>query len=63
LLTSQRICERTLSANIYFKHVVVLMLQHAGFVDVSVQGVLTEAEATPDHGDLVFIARKQPSSG
>jgi SAM-dependent methyltransferase len=50
--------ERTLTANIYFKHELLLMLQHAGFDDVNVQGDFTEAEANPDHGDLVFIARK-----
>lgn len=51
--------ERTLTSNIYFKHELLLMLQQAGFADVRVQGDFTEAEATPDHGVLVFVARKK----
>jgi SAM-dependent methyltransferase len=51
--------ERTLTSNIYFKHELLLMLQQAGFDEVAVQGDFTAAEATPEHGDLVFIAGKK----
>jgi hypothetical protein len=34
------------------------MLEQVGFREVTVQGDYTEAEATPEHGVLVFIARK-----
>ena len=52
--------ERTLTSNIYFKNELLLMLRQAGFDDVAVQGDFLEVEATPEHGDLVFIARKTP---
>lgn len=51
--------ERTLTSNIYFKNELLLMLKQAGFDDVTIQGDFTEAEATPEHGVLVFIARKK----
>lgn len=51
--------ERTLTSNIYFKNELLLMLKQAGFDGVTVQGDFTEAAATPEHGVLVFIARKQ----
>ena len=50
--------ERILTSNIYFKNELVLMLKQAGFDEVSVQGDFSNAEATPEHDDLVFIARK-----
>jgi SAM-dependent methyltransferase len=51
--------ERTLTSNIYFKNELLLMLKQAGFDDVTIRGDFTEVEATPEHGVLVFIARKQ----
>jgi hypothetical protein len=35
-----------------------MMLKQAGFDEVTIQGDFTEAEATPEHRVLVFIARK-----
>lgn len=51
--------ERTLTSNIYFKNELLLLLKQAGFDDVTIQGDFTEAEATSEHGVLVFIARKK----
>jgi len=51
--------ERTLTSNIYFKHELLLILKQAGFTDVAMQGDFTETEATPEHGVLIFIARKK----
>jgi SAM-dependent methyltransferase len=50
--------ERTLTSNIYFKNELLMLLKQAGFDEVTVQGDFTQAEATPEHGALVFIARK-----
>ena len=50
--------KHTLTQNLYFKNELLLMLQQAGFAEVTVQGDFTGAEANPEHGDLVFIARK-----
>lgn len=50
--------EHTLTSNIYFKNELLMMLKQAGFEEVTVQGDFTEEQATPEHGDLVFIARK-----
>ena len=55
--------ERTLKANLYFKHELLLMLQRAGFDGIKVQGDYTEAQATPKHGVLVFIAKKKSEPG
>lgn len=52
--------ERTLTGNIYFKNELLLILKQAGFDEVTVQGDFTEAEATPEHNVLVFIAKKKP---
>ena len=54
--------EYTLTGNFYFKHELLLMLEQGGFADFIIQGDYTKAEATPEHGGLVFIARK-PSPG
>jgi SAM-dependent methyltransferase len=51
--------ERTLKSNIYLKNELLMLLKQAGFDEVSIQGDFTEAEATPEHGVLVFIARKK----
>jgi hypothetical protein len=43
---------------IYFKHEMLLMLQTAGFNDISVYGDYTDQAATADSEELVFVARK-----
>jgi SAM-dependent methyltransferase len=50
--------ERTLKGQKYFKNELLMMLEQAGFDEIKVQGDFTEAEATPEHQVLVFIARK-----
>jgi len=50
--------ENTLKARLYFKNELLLMLQQVGFGDIAVYGDYTEADATAEHGVLVFIARK-----
>jgi hypothetical protein len=50
--------ERTLKGQKYFKNELLMMLEQAGFDEIKVQGDFTEAEATPEHAILVFIARK-----
>jgi len=51
--------EHTLRSNLYFKNELMMMLAQAGFADIMVQGDYTDVEATPEHGVLVFIARKK----
>jgi len=48
--------EYTLRGNMYFKNEVLLMLQVAGFRDISVYGDYTDEPATADHEELVFEA-------
>ena len=50
--------EKTLKERLYFKNELLMMLEQAGFHDILVHGDYTEAEATAEHGVLVFIARK-----
>jgi SAM-dependent methyltransferase len=50
--------ENSLQTCLYFKNELLWMLEQAGFGDIAVQGDYTEAEATAEHGVLVFIARK-----
>lgn len=50
--------ERTLTGNIYFKNELVMMLKQAGFDEVEIQGDYAEMAATPEHGVLIFIAKK-----
>ena len=50
--------EYTLREQMYFKNEVVMMLERAGFRDITVQGDYTEEDATPGHSQLVYIARK-----
>jgi SAM-dependent methyltransferase len=45
----------------YFRDQLVLMLEHAGFGDVTVTGDHTGAEPTPDHRTLVYAARRRTS--
>jgi SAM-dependent methyltransferase len=50
--------EYTLKSNLYFKNELLMMLDQTGFSDIIVHGDYTDEEATPEHGVLVFIARK-----
>jgi SAM-dependent methyltransferase len=50
--------ENTLKERLYFKNELLMMLEQAGFGDVTVHGDYTEAAASAEHGILVFIARK-----
>jgi SAM-dependent methyltransferase len=50
--------EYTLKDTIYFKNELLMMLEQAGFADITIRGDYTEAVATPEHDVLVFIARK-----
>jgi SAM-dependent methyltransferase len=48
--------EYTLRGNMYFKNELILMLQVAGFREITVRGDYTDEPATPDHEELVFTA-------
>ena len=50
--------EHTLRGYMFFRNEVELMLELVGFHDIRVLGDYTEDRATPDHNELVFIARK-----
>jgi hypothetical protein len=50
--------EYTLLERLYFKNELLEMLGLAGFDDVQVRGDYSEAEATPDSGILVYLARR-----
>lgn len=50
--------EYTLRAKMYFKNEVLLMLRLAGFSEVDVYGDYTDARATSDHKQLIFVARR-----
>ena len=50
--------EHVLTLTLYFKDEIVLMLERAGFVDVTVRAALTDAEPTGADDFLVFTARK-----
>jgi SAM-dependent methyltransferase len=52
--------EYTLKSNIYFKSELLMMLEQSGFADITVHGDYSEAEATSEHGVLVFMAKKTP---
>lgn len=51
--------EYTMVTTRYFRNEVLLMLELAGFEDVTVHGGYTDAVATADDTFLVFVARKQ----
>jgi SAM-dependent methyltransferase len=51
--------DRTLTINLYFRNELVLMLEHAGFADVRIEGDHNDLPATPDDEFLVFVARKE----
>lgn len=50
--------EHLLTLTLYFKDEIVLMLERAGFVDVTVRAALTDAEPTSADDFLVYTARK-----
>ena len=50
--------EHLLTLTLYFRDEIVLMLERAGFVDVTVKTALTDAEPTADDDFLVYTARK-----
>lgn len=50
--------EHELVLTLYFKDEIVLMLERAGFVDVTVRAALTDAEPTAADDFLVFTARR-----
>jgi SAM-dependent methyltransferase len=50
--------DHRLDMGLYFEHELLLMLEHAGFGDVTVHGEHTERPPTRDDGFLVFVARK-----
>jgi len=50
--------EYALRGNIYFKNELLLMLQDAGFRQISVTGDYTDQPATPDSEEVVFTAVK-----
>jgi SAM-dependent methyltransferase len=50
--------ERTLRERLYFRNELLMLLQQAGFGDITVHGAYTDAEATAEDDILVFIARK-----
>jgi len=50
--------EQLLTLTFYFKDEIVLMLERAGFVDVTVRAALTDAQPTAADDFLVFTARK-----
>jgi SAM-dependent methyltransferase len=52
--------EHELTLTLYFKDEIVLMLERAGFVDVTVKAALTDAEPSGDDDFLVFTARRLP---
>ena len=52
--------ELELTLTLYFKDEIVLMLERAGFVDVTVKAALTDAEPSADDDFLVFTARRPP---
>ena len=48
--------EYTLRGNMHFKSELILMLQVAGFREITVRGDYTDQPATADHEELVFTA-------
>lgn len=55
--------EQLLTLTFYFKDEIVLMLDRAGFVDVTVRAALTDAEPTAADDFLVYTARRPPGAG
>ena len=51
--------EHRLTLGLYFRNELVLMLERAGFADVSVRGGYDDGLPTPEHRFLVYVARKR----
>jgi hypothetical protein len=52
--------EQLLTMTLYFKDEIVLMLERAGFVEVTVRAALTDAKPTAADDFLVYTARRPP---
>jgi SAM-dependent methyltransferase len=50
--------EHTLRLNLYFMHELLLLLERAGFADITVHGDYVEEPPTRDSKFLVFVARR-----
>ena len=50
--------EYELTMCLYLRNELLLLLEQAGFADVTVRGDHTDEEATGDHDFLVFVATK-----
>jgi SAM-dependent methyltransferase len=50
--------EHRLTVRLYFRNELVLMLERAGFAEVSVRGGYDDAPPSPEHRFLVFVAKK-----
>jgi SAM-dependent methyltransferase len=50
--------EHRIDINLYFAQELLLMLDEAGFRDVVIEGDYTGLPATPDDGDVIFVARR-----
>jgi SAM-dependent methyltransferase len=50
--------QHVLTANLYFRNELELMLERAGFSDVDVRGEYNDADPTPADDFLVFVARR-----
>lgn len=50
--------EQLLTLTLYFKDEIVLMLERAGFVEITVRAALTDAEPTAAHDFLAYTARR-----
>src|SRR6185312_8127767 len=50
--------EHQLDMNLYFAQELLLMLDDAGFRDTVIEGDHTGIPATPDDGNVVFVARR-----
>lgn len=47
-----------ITVRLYLRNELLLLLEHAGFVDVTVRGDYTDEEASADHQFLVFTAKR-----
>lgn len=50
--------ERGITMRMWFRDELVLMMRHAGFVDVTVRGGYDDDEPSPEHDFLVFCAQR-----
>jgi hypothetical protein len=49
---------RVININAYFAQEILLLLDEAGFRDVTIEGGYTGLPAKPDDGTVVFLARR-----